>query len=96
MSRRQRQPITPERLAALRSMPYAEYLRSPEWLRHRQVALKVMGYRCQLCNGAESLQVHHRDYSRLGCERMTDLIILCAECHKLFHERRRLVKSEVP
>lgn len=95
MSRRQRPSITDERLAQLRSMPYSDYLKSPEWLRRRQVALKVMDYRCQLCNSAESLQVHHRDYSRLGCERMTDLIILCTECHTLFHERRQLVKREV-
>jgi hypothetical protein len=30
------------------------------------------------------LQVHHRDYSRLGHEDPEDLTVLCARCHKAF------------
>jgi len=85
--------ITPERLAELRAMPYTEYLTSQEWTTTRAVKLKDADYRCQLCNSTEGLQVHHRDYSRLGCEKMGDLHNLTRDCHKLFHERRTLTKS---
>ncbi len=92
MKRKQRPPITSERLVELRAMPYSEYLKTQEWIRRRQIALKIVEHRCQLCNSSDSLQVHHRTYQRLGCEKMGDLLVLCAECHTLFHERRRLVK----
>ncbi len=88
-----RQTVTPERIAELRAMPYQDYLRTQDWLRRRAVKLEISEYRCQLCNSSEGLQVHHRTYERLGCEKMGDLIVLCKECHALFHERRRLVKA---
>ena len=87
------QLITPERLAELRAMPYSEYIKSPEWNRRRQVALKIAEYRCQLCNSPDELTVHHRSYEHLGAEKYTDLIVLCWPCHKLFHEHRRLVRE---
>jgi hypothetical protein len=85
-----RQPVTLERLAELRAMPYTDYLRTQEWLRRRAVKLEVAEHRCQLCNSGEGLQVHHRTYERLGCEKMSDLLVLCRPCHTLFHEHRRL------
>lgn len=67
-------------------VPYAEYLRSPEWDRRRKRKLAAAGYRCQLCNaGNTRLDVHHRTYERRGSERDADLIVLCADCHGLFH-----------
>src|SRR5260370_41061946 len=75
-------------------MPYTECLTSQEWTTTRAVKLKDADYRCQLCNSTEGLQVHHRDYSRLGCEKMGDLLVLCRDCHKLFHERRTLRSEE--
>jgi len=32
-----------------RTMPYAEYLQTPEWNEKWQDALRRAGYRCQLC-----------------------------------------------
>jgi 5-methylcytosine-specific restriction endonuclease McrA len=90
---RRRQPITPERIAVLRAMPYRDYLKTQEWIRRRAVELKIVAYRCQVCNGGEDLQVHHRSYENLGCEKRVDLIVLCKHCHALFHERRALVKE---
>ncbi len=83
--------ISEARLAELRAMPYAEYIKSPEWNRRRQVALKIAEHRCQLCNSPDELTVHHRSYEHLGAEKYADLIVLCWPCHKLFHEHRRLV-----
>jgi hypothetical protein len=69
-----------------RSPEYIAYLGSPEWQRKRRVALAQAEHRCQVCNGARELDVHHRTYERLGDERPTDLTVLCRRCHNLFHE----------
>jgi 5-methylcytosine-specific restriction endonuclease McrA len=90
--KRERAPTSPERLAALRTMAYADYLKTPEWIRRRFAHLQAVEYRCQVCNSPDELTVHHRTYERLGCEKYTDLLVLCWPCHKLFHERRKLAQ----
>ena len=76
-----------ERLQLLRTMPYKEYLQTPEWQRTRLAALKRAKFACQLCNGDKPLQVHHRTYERRGDEWASDLIALCADCHGKFHDK---------
>ena len=80
----------------LRSMPYAEYLRTPEWADRRRAALHRAAGRCQVCNRAGRLNVHHRTYARRGAERPADLTVLCEDCHHLFHEHGRLVSVADP
>jgi hypothetical protein len=74
----------------LMTMPYAEYLQTPEWQERRQKALKRAGYACQVCYSNVNLHVHHRTYSHRGIERDFDLTVLCAACHEVFHDRRSL------
>ncbi len=74
-----------ERERWLATMPYAEYLLTPEWQEKRLAALKRAGYRCQLCNADAELHVHHRTYERRGHEWDSDLIVLCAPCHRRHH-----------
>lgn len=64
---------TPERLAELRTMPYGEYLQTPEWRQKREQALERDNYCCRLCNSDERLHVHHRTYERRGNESLEDL-----------------------
>lgn len=66
-------------------MRYAEYIRSDRWRATREWALERAGHRCQVCNGTERLQVHHRTYENLGAERPGDVIVLCDSCHELYH-----------
>jgi 5-methylcytosine-specific restriction endonuclease McrA len=67
-------------------MTYEEYLLTPEWRATKAAALGWAGYRCQLCNASdEELHVHHRVYTRRGCERLEDLIVLCRSHHRQFH-----------
>lgn len=74
-----------------RSMSYPEYLKTEHWQQLREKALDYAGHRCQLCNTAlGSLHVHHRTYDRRGCEEPADLIVLCADCHQMFHNNMRL------
>lgn len=80
-----------KRLLELRSMPYREYLRTPEWQTRRKRHLKSAGYKCQVCNASSTrLDVHHRTYERRGEELFKDLIVLCRGCHELFHKEGKL------
>lgn len=71
----------------LRVMPYPEYLQTEHWRGLRAAKLEEAGYRCQLCNGAAGLEVHHRTYERRGRELLDDLTVLCVDCHGKFHDR---------
>lgn len=74
----------------LQTMPYVDYLQTPEWQAKREQALRLAEHRCQICNASGSLQVHHRSYERRGREAMSDLIVLCSKCHDLFHQSSEL------
>src|SRR5215475_14250466 len=83
--------ISPERLEALRAMPYEEYLTTPEWLATRKRILKRDHYQCQGCRATNVMfNVHHYTYARLGCELDEDLVTLCEVCHDELH---RLMKD---
>lgn len=71
---------------------YKAYLRSPEWKARRDERVAAAGGRCQVCNGAEHLNVHHRTYKRIGKELPEDLFVLCQPCHQIFHENGRLAR----
>lgn len=74
----------------LKTMPYLEYLATPEWKDRAERAKRSVGYRCQTCASKGQLHVHHRTYARRGEEWNKDLIVLCSDCHELFHSQRRL------
>jgi hypothetical protein len=85
-----------ERLAALRSMPYVDYLESPEWWNVRMCALHAAGWRCEVCNTDDELVVHHRAYERRGEEVLEDLTVLCRDCHHRFHDSGALAAGGNP
>jgi 5-methylcytosine-specific restriction endonuclease McrA len=71
----------------LRTMPYPEYLRTPEWAEKRQRALLRAGGRCQHCDSSDRLEVHHRHDRNRGAELDEDLAVLCHACHSHHHHR---------
>lgn len=77
----------------MKTMPYQQYLGTNHWQIVRKHALEAAGNRCQICNSTRRLQVHHRTYDRRGNEALDDVIVLCSECHRLFHEHGRLAKG---
>lgn len=84
-----------KRLCELRTMPYHEYLKTPEWQARRLEHLRSVNFRCQVCNRNDlPLHVHHRTYEHRGEERFKDLIVLCEQCHKLFHDQGKLLKGD--
>jgi replicative DNA helicase len=90
MTENEAQPLSPDRLEALRTMPYELYLQTPEWQERRERALERAEGKCQICNTSEGLDAHHRTYERRGNERPADITVLCRSCHALFHAMQRL------
>lgn len=86
-----RQTTNQTRLQDLRTMPYHEYLQTPEWDAKRQLILARDKHRCRVCNSTEQLNVHHRTYERRGNEDLDDLTTLCQPCHEYFHNRKEQV-----
>lgn len=68
------------------AVDYQTYLQSEDWAKKREWALIFWGHKCALCFSKEHLDVHHRTYERLGNELITDLIVLCHDCHFTFHK----------
>ena len=64
---------------------YQEYLKSKEWQETRRRVFKEYGYRCDQCGSTKNLHIHHITYENLGEEGISDLVPLCAECHKRLH-----------
>ncbi|HEV8448677.1 MAG TPA: HNH endonuclease signature motif containing protein [Gemmatimonadaceae bacterium] len=63
---------------------YEEYLASPLW-RVRAATMRALTPWCALCPATRQLEVHHRTYDRVGRERPSDLVVLCARCHRRHH-----------
>jgi 5-methylcytosine-specific restriction endonuclease McrA len=76
-----------EAIPSITVIEYRDYLTSEEWAQRRAFMLKRADYRCQDCNSPESLQLHHLTYERIGRERITDLLVLCSDCHTAYHDR---------
>lgn len=80
---------------------YTEYLRSEHWraLRRRFFAKswRVASMRerfgttcCEFCGCTDRpVELHHRTYKRLGREKLTDLVLLCGDCHSTVHRTHR-------
>lgn len=64
---------------------YEAYLRSPAWRELRGAVLARASDCCELCRIFDAVQVHHLTYERLGNERLTDLLAVCATCHESLH-----------
>jgi len=72
----------------IKSLNYQDFLRTPYWKAISEKKKKQAEFKCNLCNGSEKLACHHRTYETHGYEHdnLQDLIILCDECHKKFHD----------
>lgn len=76
-------------LTTLKSIPYEDYLKTDHWQHFRAEALKNAHHTCQLCGNQNLLlDVHHRTYRNKGRETFLDVIVLCRECHEMFHKNK--------
>lgn len=82
--------IQQEMINTLKNMPYKEYLQTTYWDEIKKKVLKRAKFTCQLCKKNKCiLHVHHRSYEHRGegWEEEKDLICLCEDCHKKFHDK---------
>lgn len=66
---------------------YEQYLKSEWWKKIRTEKLYEATHKCAVCASLKNLNVHHNMYDRLGHEELSDLVVLCEDCHELFHKR---------
>ena len=64
---------------------YADYLETAHWKAFRLSILEFWNWSCCLCEASNRLEVHHRNYLRLGSERQNDCVCLCHSCHSKVH-----------
>ena len=68
---------------------YRAYLRSDKWKEIRLALFKMRGKKCENCSRTKLLHIHHLTYERIFNEQLTDLQILCKDCHKNTHSRKK-------
>jgi 5-methylcytosine-specific restriction endonuclease McrA len=66
---------------------YDDYLKTKHWKRIKYKTMKRADYKCQVCGTRKySLEVHHNNYdNNLFWEKKSDLICVCAKCHRTIH-----------
>ena len=64
---------------------YGAYLQSRHWQRLRAAKLAAVGERCESCGVQGIVQIHHVTYERLRREELSDLQVLCRDCHNDAH-----------
>lgn len=64
---------------------YKEYINSPAWKVKKMKVLERDGRLC-VC-GDEATDVHHKTYTNIGKEPLSDLVSLCKHCHDGYHKR---------
>lgn len=65
---------------------YQTYILSDQWKRKRLLVLNQRNHHCERCRlYTYDLHIHHKTYERLGCERWSDLEVLCEYCHSQHH-----------
>lgn len=66
---------------------YAKYLNSEHWLSFRLAIIAQRGPACEVCgNNQERPSLHHLSYAHLGAELESDVVIVCDECHRGYHD----------
>lgn len=67
---------------------YKKYIQSPKWRKVRKKFFESkLPKDCFVCfRDDQILDLHHRTYARLGHERLTDLVLVCRDCHNEIHK----------
>jgi hypothetical protein len=61
-----------------------------DWVELRMQVLARDGYRCANCPATHGLHVHHIvPLSKGGTNQLSNLIVLCEDCHKKLHPHMR-------
>lgn len=80
--RKKRKPRLP--LEEIRAN-YKQYLKSPKWKALKQAKFEESGRVCEVCSSEEEIIAHHLRYRRRLTCKLSDLMVLCTNCHDTFH-----------
>lgn len=79
------------------SKEYNKYISSYSWRLIRKKVLEDRNHTCEKCGlmpEAKLLHVHHKTYERLFNEELSDLELLCKNCHYKTHNNKKIKKSK--
>ena len=65
---------------------YRDYLKSDIWKEKRDMVFTKKGRKCEKCFSEHNLAIHHWTYRRIYNETLSDLFVLCNNCHYELHE----------
>lgn len=61
------------------------YMTTEQWKQLKLERLRIAQNKCESCGSSHNLHLHHITYERLTQELISDLVILCEECHQRQH-----------
>ena len=76
----------PKRPTAYETL-YERYLGTAYWRAKSKEAIACANFLCQRCYKRPATQSHHLTYDRVGNELLTDLLPVCAPCHRALHPK---------
>lgn len=72
---------------------YNAHLKSSKWKLIRKAKMDEAHRTCQKCGTtSKRLEVHHKTYERFGNEPLSDLLLLCGDCHA-FEDKIRAIEN---
>lgn len=75
---------------------YQAYLESDEWKNKRIQLFILRGNKCEKCGSSKHIQVHHKTYKRIFNEKLSDLMVVCGDCHQKIHGITQTSKKKRP
>ena len=91
---RKRQLSKRGRRTVAKGEEYFAYLKSPDWkaIRLRYLCSKLPK-ECFVCRKpwSSSFHFHHRTYKNLGCEKLSDIVPVCPDCHQKIHDHQKRI-----
>ncbi len=78
---------------------YGALVLHPNWKAKRKEILERDSYKCRICNSAEELHIHHRQYHFIKATKQFKvpwdypenlLITLCSKCHNRGHSKYKV------
>ena len=80
------QNVVTETVVPVRWNPqYDSYLQSARWRNLKRLKMIETRGLCEVCHRRGGSHLHHNTYDRIFNERLSDLNLLCATCHKEAH-----------
>lgn len=74
----------------------ADYYHTIHWEEVSYLKKARAEFTCENCGSKESIQCHHKNYTRIWHEQLNDLEVLCHKCHKCEDLAKHDRKKSIP